>query len=464
MLKTPGPFKDDGPGSRVRAILRALLAFVVFPNLLFLTLGLFFYTTRSTINLDYIALGAAWLFLPPWARIALFASAFILDAVGSTAAMYNIHVFTGVVALLDAPIGLIITVIIGLALSLAFAFGIGYFAFRFLSDPRRRYLLLGPMIAVGVLAALLGASSSSVRFARDLGDRAQSAADETFPVEAASDSLRAAVRTGALAGENILLVNVESMGALRDSALNAFVWEPMRQPAILQRYQARSGTVRFRGGTTSGELRELCGIFADYITVPRAAFASCLPRELARAGYTTSAVHGYMKSYYDRFRWYPRLFDEILFDVELALTTPGTRCGTQFRGICDRDAILAVERLLRAGDRRFVYWMTLDAHTPIDMARMNEFRSAWQAGGMDRIEVCGRAPDICLQGLFWRDMLQRLAGIALDTTVAPLRLLIVGDHAPAFVRRDRAEEYVYARVPFLELVPRNRVVRTGTTQ
>src|SRR5687767_5807370 len=122
MFKTPGPFTDDGPGARARAVPRALLAFVVFPNLLFLALGLFFFTTRSLINLDYIGLGATWLFLPPWARIALFAAAFILDAVGSTAAMYNIHVFTGIVALLDAPVGLIITVILGLLVSLGLAF------------------------------------------------------------------------------------------------------------------------------------------------------------------------------------------------------------------------------------------------------------------------------------------------------------------------------------------------------
>jgi hypothetical protein len=464
MFKTPGSFTDDGPGARAKAMLRALLAFVVFPNLLFLTLGQFFFTTRSLINLDYVALGASWLFLPPWLRVALFAAAFIIDAAGSTAAMYNTHVFTGVIALFDAPIGLIITVLVGLALSLGLAGGIGYFALHFVSDSRRRYLLLAPMIAVGVIAAVLGAGSSSIRFARDLRDRALSATPETFPVEAASDSLRAAVRARALHGENVLLVNVESMGALADSALRAFVWAPMRRTAITTRYRARTGTVRFRGGTTSGELRELCGIFADYITVPTAAFAACLPREVARMGYTSAAVHGYMKSYYDRARWYPALFDTTMFDVDLARTTPGNRCGTQFRGICDRDAILAVERLLRAGDRRFVYWMTLDAHTPIDLARMNEFRNEWQAAGLDRVELCGRAPDICLQGLFWRDMLRRLSALATDTTLPPMRLLIVGDHAPAFVRRDRAEEYVYRQVPFLELVPRNRPERTGTTQ
>jgi phosphoglycerol transferase MdoB-like AlkP superfamily enzyme len=464
MFKTPGPYTDDAAGARSRAALRALLAFVVFPNLLFLALGLFFFTNRSFINLDYIALGGAWLWLPPWLRVTLFAALFIFDAVGSTAGMYNIHVFTGVVALFDAPVGLIITVAFGLAVALGLAFAIGYFAFRFLSDTRRRYLLLAPMAGVGVLALVLGASSSTVRFARDLRDRAQSATPETFPVEAASDSLRAAVRGNRLNGENVLVVNVESMGALRDSVLRAFVWAPMRQPVIEQRYRARTGLVHFRGGTTSGELRELCGIFADYITVPSAAFAACLPRELARKGYRVSAVHGYMPAYYDRFRWYPALFDSVLFDADLARTTPGNRCGTQFRGICDRDAIVAVERLLRAGDHRFVYWMTLDAHTPIDIARMSEFREQWQAGGLDGVAACGRAPDICLQGLFWRDMLRRLATLASDSTLPPMRVLIVGDHAPAFVRRDRAEEYVYAKVPFLELIPRNRPARSGTTQ
>ncbi|MGQ0561493.1 MAG: hypothetical protein ACT443_06420 [Gemmatimonadota bacterium] len=452
-MRTPGVFVDDAPGARAKAVLRALLAFVVFPNLLFHFLGLFLFTNRALVNLDYIALGAAWLWLPVWLRVAGFGVLVILDAITSTAAMYNIHIFAGAIAVMDAPIGLQITVALGLAIAIAIAAGIGFFALKFLSDRRRRFLVLAAMLVSGV-SLFATASSSTRRFIYDLRDRIRSAAPGAYPVAAASDSLRDDVDHGELRGENVLLVLVESLGALRDSTLRSFVWQPLASPAIRARYDTRGGVVDFRGGTTSGELRELCGIFADYITLPAAALPRCLPRRLAARGYTTFAVHGYTPAYYDRAQWYPLLFDSIYFDDALARTTPGRRCGTQFRGICDRAAILAIERMLRDGERRFVYWLTLDAHTPIDLPRMDEFRAAWQSSGIGELDVCRKAPGICLQGLFWRDLMERLAALATDPALPPLRILIVGDHAPAFVRRDRGEEFVYGNVPFLELITR----------
>lgn len=70
--------------------------------------GRFFFLTRELINIDYALLGAIWLWLPSPLRVALFAIVFILDAVTATGSMYNIHPFGGVIALLKAPIGLIV--------------------------------------------------------------------------------------------------------------------------------------------------------------------------------------------------------------------------------------------------------------------------------------------------------------------------------------------------------------------
>jgi phosphoglycerol transferase MdoB-like AlkP superfamily enzyme len=249
------------------------------------------------------------------------------------------------------------------------------------------------------------------------------------------------------------MVIVESMGELRDSALRAYVWEPIEAAPIKQRYRSVRGVVPFRGGTTSGELRELCGIFADYITLPWSALPRCLPRRLHVRGFDTFALHGYKESYYDRERWYPALFEKSHFESALDDDAPERRCGTQFRGICDRDAFIVLRRLAR--DRhRFIYWMTLDAHTPVDVARMREFRADWQAGGLDQRAICRTAAAVCLQALFWRDLLRQLAGLALDAQLPPTRFLIVGDHAPAFVRRDRAMGYIFGVVPYLELLPR----------
>lgn len=443
---------DDNTGARARAIARALLAFVVFPNLLFVLFGTFFYTHRELINIDYALLGAAWLWLPMWLRVTAYAVLCVIDGISSTAAMYNINPLAGVVALFDAPPGLIVTVLLGFAVVVGFAVGIGRFTARFLRDRQRRWLIGAALLAI-VLVTTDYASSATVRFAADMRDRVRSASAETYPVAAASDSIRAAVESGSVAAANIVLVMVESMGVLRDSALRAYTWQPIENAAVRARYNVVAGDVAFRGGTTSGELRELCGIFADYITLPREVLPRCLPRRLATRGFTTFAVHGYKDTYYNRARWYPMLFDSIYFEDRLDANTGDVRCGTQFRGICDRDAFVTVERLARGGRNRLVYWMTLDAHTPVDMARREEFSADWQGPAL-QIPVCTVVAEACMQAIFWRHMFARLAGLALDAQLPPTRFLIVGDHAPAYVRRDRAGAFVPGRVPYIELVPK----------
>jgi hypothetical protein len=51
-------------------------------------------------------------------------------------------------------------------------------------------------------------------------------------------------------------------------------------------------------------------------------------------------------------------------------------------------------------------------------------------------------------------MFRQLADLALNPRLPATRFLIVGDHAPAFVRRERAMGYNLGVVPYLELLPR----------
>lgn len=459
--RTPGEF-DNSLTARLKAAARAIVAFVVLPNLLFFLLSLYLFTNRAAINLDYAALGVVWLWVPAWMRVVGFAVLFMLDGISSTAAMYNIQPITGVFALVDAPVGLILTVLAGAILALAMAAVIGRFAVRFLVNERRRILVSVTMllfiIVTFALDVIVGgnrfiqignrngfanvASSAAFRFKWDLHDRLRSA-NATYPMSGASDSLRADAATGTLHDQNVLLVVVESMGLLRDPALRARVWAPIMTDSIHARYRIRLGTTPFHGGTTSGELRELCGIYADYMTMPVQVMPNCLPRELHARGYHTFAVHGYTASYYNRSRWYPFLFDSTYFRPRLTAVAGDRRCGTQFRGICDRDAITVVASLLRRQAPKMVYWMTLDAHTPVEMAREGEFP-----------KLCEWPPEPCLQAAMWHDMFTRLAALLVDPAVAPTRVVIVGDHAPAFVRRSRAEAFLPNRVPFIELIPK----------
>jgi phosphoglycerol transferase MdoB-like AlkP superfamily enzyme len=234
---------------------------------------------------------------------------------------------------------------------------------------------------------------------------------------------------------------------LKDDAAQRELFAIFDAPELHQRYTVRTGIVPFRGGTTSGELRELCGVFTDYLVLNPHTISNCLPQQLKRHGYRTTALHGYKREYYSRHRWYPRLFERLVFEDSLAAAA---RCGTQFRGICDRDVFHRFKQEVQRRDThpRFTYWLTIDAHTPVDLDRRRELPAE-----MRSTAGCG-TEDVCLVVYFWRETLQRIAQLAADPATPRTRFIVVGDHAPAFVRQSRASRLVPGYVPFVELVPK----------
>ena len=66
---------------------------------------------------------------------------------------------------------------------------------------------------------------------------------------AATDGVRARIDE---LNTPIALVLVESWGVLQDSAAQDALFDILRTDAISARYQVRTGTLPFRGGTTSG--------------------------------------------------------------------------------------------------------------------------------------------------------------------------------------------------------------------
>jgi hypothetical protein len=426
-------------------VVRSIIAFVVLPNLFFFVINRFYFLDRPIINLDYAVLGGVWLWLPVWVRVGSFAVFFIADVVTSTGSMYNINPIAGVVALFRAPIGLIITVIIVFAVTCALAAGIGALLNRFVRGQTARFIA-SALTMVVVLALILGIPlrSSIAKFTTDIVERDRGYRTTPDRMAAATDDLREDVKSQR---DNVALVVVESWGVLADDDAQRKVLALFDTPALRQRYHVRTGSVAFRGGTTSGELRELCGVFTDYLVLNDQTITQCLPNQLKRRGFSTTALHGYKSEYYSRHRWYPRLFDRMLFEDSLQ---GGARCGTQFRGICDRDVVRTFKReIQRPGSQpRFTYWLTIDAHTPVDVERLPELpRTGFTSAD------CG-PPDFCLVVFFWRETLAHVASVAADPATPRTRFIIVGDHAPAFVLQSRARRLLRGFVPFVELVPR----------
>lgn len=262
-------------------------------------------------------------------------------------------------------------------------------------------------------------------------------------------------------GRNVILVVVESLGYMEDPAKRARIDAPLANPHITRKYVVTSGTATYFGSTTSGEMRELCEtrtFYSDY--APKYGY-SCLPDLLHERGYASLAVHSFGGDMFEREQWYPRVgFDKEVFGSELLKQT-GRACGSVFRGACDADLapVIAKEaRLLAsAGKPRFIYWLTLNTHIPVAPgdAHVN-FRCA------ERDNAFGQAT-VCRMAELWHDFFGAVSQLALDPTIGPAEILIVGDHAPPLWSKRGRSMFAPGKVAWYRLTPRATAVSADGT-
>lgn len=250
--------------------------------------------------------------------------------------------------------------------------------------------------------------------------------------------------TQAHPSDRVLMVLVESMGAHRDPALQAWLSGRLVTALPRGRYTVREQRVPFLGNTTTGELRTLCSLADDYRLLDAAAGAGCLPARLAGAGWETIAFHGFSGNMFARRDWWPHAgFGRVLFAEEM-LRPDAPRCGLVFRGACDADVIDSAMAELQP-QRRFVYVLTLNTHLPLPRTEVPA----------DLRRLCERAGtgDTVCQLLAAHGALLRHLGQALARTpVAPL-VVVAGDHAPPFSLRGERDQFSRQAVPVFVLEP-----------
>jgi phosphoglycerol transferase MdoB-like AlkP superfamily enzyme len=204
----------------------------------------------------------------------------------------------------------------------------------------------------------------------------------------------------------------------------------------------------------NGEMRELCGIRSTSIRLPdpQIPLQDCLPHRLVALGYRTTAIHGYRGSMFNRLNWYPLAgFEHTWFDRDLLdLLGHSSRCGSTFPGVCDGDIAGLIGRELDASPdaRQFIYWMTLNAHLPIFATTDPRAAADCNASAVmrDDEQQCRLVK------------LHRLVMQALADMMASRRdtgLVIVGDHAPAFVSGERRHHLSPDHVPHAVIWPRD---------
>ena len=250
---------------------------------------------------------------------------------------------------------------------------------------------------------------------------------------------------------SLLIVMVENLGVFANPAHNERLFHAFRSEEIVARYRVREGVTPHAGATTSGTSRELCGRWASYTDYLAGSEVDCLPRRLAARGYATYAVHAYSGRMFDRFDWYPKIgFAHLLFEERMRERGETRRCGGVFRSACDRAGADIVREILSTpGDQpKFVYWLTVDSHMPIEPT---DGKPRWDcaAGGPFGNET------ICLIAQIWSDVFESTAHIAMDPALAgQTTVLVVGDHPPGFVSRTVQRAFLPGVVPWIALEPK----------
>lgn len=246
---------------------------------------------------------------------------------------------------------------------------------------------------------------------------------------------------------HLLVVLVEALGQPLGPGERALFEADWNRPEWRTRYAVTRGSVPYHGSTTSGELREMCGVWADYRAIDFDK-VDCVPERYGRAGYRTEALHGFDGSFFDRSQWWPKLgFAHHAFGQELQ--AQGARaCGGVFPGACDASVPpLLGQRLRSARQPQLLYWVTLNSHLPV---------LADPALGTENCTFGGTAladapPMLCRLFLTHHRVSEALTRMALDPRLPPTDILIVGDHMPPFFQRDARERFDGARVPWVLL-------------
>jgi phosphoglycerol transferase MdoB-like AlkP superfamily enzyme len=259
-------------------------------------------------------------------------------------------------------------------------------------------------------------------------------------------SMAAELNGGSLIPDRILSISVEAFGLADDQAFNDAIRAPL-ESRLAGTYSIEARAHPYKGATLAGELRELCGLRISG-TPTRAAATSirprCLPAHLDALGYSTTAMHGNSRFFYNRGELYSALgFQRTYFYEELSVR--GSKiCSTRsFSGICDDDVLAVAMRSLEGGSKAFVHVMTLETHFPLT-ATTPEDRRCDSAANED-------ARALCVYKNSFRRAMNSIASAIETAKVKPDVVYIYGDHAPPYVLVNERSFFKREEVPVIVL-------------
>lgn len=446
-----------------RNILRLSFATALM-NAPWLIIGQWIFVSRAVVNLDYflVALVAPFSLL---AGALVLTITFLFDAVVSNSIVYH---FTSPADFLKASKFLATT---------------NFAGFFEISD----FLILLPFITCGVLALSLLRRPTGlipvllvggVMFSIDVGNGSSAFSlhsRQYVGANPAGSGMFTVVRASALSNKksepisildekellrnpsdlikwaqdhpdkSVLLVIVESWGLNRDADIREWIADRLLTPSIRRHYKIDERTLPFRGATTSGELRHLCGLQGRYGDLTPQLATRCLPARFAELGHVTVGAHGFSKRMFDRKKWWSTIGLQRLLFVDELLAAGSPYCGSTFRGACDNFIIEFLGKQL-SDQPGFYYHLTLNSHFPILKASVPKDLH-------DRCVRTETSESACTLTATIGDYFSELAAMIEKLSNKPM-VLIVGDHAPPFSKKSDHQKYSLTYTPGFVLTPK----------
>ncbi len=168
-----------------------------------------------------------------------------------------------------------------------------------------------------------------------------------------------------------------------------------------------------------------------------------LPQRFKDGGLQTWYIHGYNGDFYEREANYAKFgFDSLLFRGDFK-SRGLSSCQYGFRGICDSSIIGFLDSVLADSVPKFIYWTTLDAHPPYELASLAEKSSVCRSLSLSNVD--------CTYFTLQQNTMRHVASLA--SRHPDYRFVVRGDHRPmgSLEQSDFVQSFYFRWVPLVIL-------------
>lgn len=145
-----------------------------------------------------------------------------------------------------------------------------------------------------------------------------------------------------------------------------------------------------------------------------------LPMKFKERKYQTWYLHGYSGTFYEREKDYTKFgFDSLLFRKNFEHRKL-SKCHYGFDGICDSSIVDFIDSLITDTIPKFIYWTTLDAHPPYELANITVKSNTCDILSLSNID--------CSYITLQENTMRKIA--KLSKKHPEYRFIIRGDHRP----------------------------------